>query len=360
MGVSDVFAVSGALEVVLEGVAGKGVMAVVYGSTRTSTIPGISIAGPSPEATLYTPTLDIEYLVAGRPLTLDVVPVSPEGVPTPAVITRAVARAFNIPLLPVDAGSWTEARVPHAKLPSRVTGGRIDVEPGLPSGASERLFREAYMLGSSLARGLDWIAVGESIPGGTTVAAAVMEALGYRAADLVSSSGKDNPRELKKRVVAQALSRLRECGARDVLEIVDCVGDPVHVSIAGLAVGAREAGAFVILAGGTQMGAVLAILSRLGMLDPRSTAVATTKWIALDRGSSIRGIVESIAPGLTVAAAGFSLEGSRYRGLRMYEEGYAKEGVGAGGSLVISLLRGAGVREILEAVESEYGRLLGG
>ncbi|GBF09171.1 hypothetical protein apy_08960 [Aeropyrum pernix] len=124
MGVGGVFTVSGAPEVVLEGVAGKGVMAVVYGSTRTSTIPGISIAGPSPEATLYTPTLDIEYLVAGRSLTLDVVPVSPEGVPTPAVITRAVARAFNIPLLPVDAGSWTEARVPHAKLPSRVAGGR--------------------------------------------------------------------------------------------------------------------------------------------------------------------------------------------------------------------------------------------
>ncbi|MEM2302276.1 MAG: TIGR00303 family protein, partial [Sulfolobales archaeon] len=32
----------------------------VIASTRTSTIPGISIAGASPELTLYTPALDVE------------------------------------------------------------------------------------------------------------------------------------------------------------------------------------------------------------------------------------------------------------------------------------------------------------
>jgi len=342
----------------LERLGGRVLFAVVAGSTATSTIPGISIAGPSPEATVLTPVLDVEYLLAGRPVTLSVVPVSPEGLPTPAVLSRAIVSRLGLPVLVVDAGCWQPPRVPHVTLPSRRPGGRIDAEPALPRGTAERLYREARLLGSTLARGLDALVAGETIPGGTTVAAAVLEALGYRALGRVSSSSARNPHGLRERVVQAALARLG--GGEDVFGVVDAVGDPVHVALAGLAAGAVEAGAWTVLAGGTQMAAVLAIL---GAVEPGAlerVAVAATPWVVRDESSDLLGLVRDIAPGVTVLAARFSMAGSRYPGLRAYDEGYVKEGVGAGGALVLGAARGLSREEMLAAIEEEYGRIAGG
>jgi len=344
-------------ERLLEKLSSRTLFSVVAGSTKTSTIPGISIAGPSPEATLYTPTLDVEYLLAGKPVTLDVVPVSPEGLPTPALITRAVLEAIGGPVLVVNAGCAYEPRVPHVALPSRRMGGRIDEEPALPRGTARKLYEEARLLGSKIARRLDVLVVGETIPGGTTVAAAIVEALGYRGLGRVSSSSAKNPHDLRTRVVLRALERIR--GLSDVFEKIDEVGDPVHVSIAGLARGAAEAGAMVGLAGGTQMAAVLAILARTspGTLD--SVGVLTTPWIVNDTTSDMAGLVRDIAPSVPVIATRFSFQGTRYSGLRAYDEGFVKEGVGAGGALVLGVAHGLGLGELRRLIEEEYERVLG-
>lgn len=117
---------------------------VLISSTLTSTIPGISIAGASPELTLYTPALDVEYLVAGLPKSLNVIPATPDGLPTPAVLTRASLELLGLPVLVVDAGSKVEPRIPHAELPSRTVG---DIRSGraLPGGTSRALFEEARL-----------------------------------------------------------------------------------------------------------------------------------------------------------------------------------------------------------------------
>ncbi len=328
---------------------------LVYGSTRTSTVPGISIAGPTPEATLATPSLDAEVLVAGRPVSMDVVPVSPEGVPTPALISRAVLGLLGIPFLAVDSGSAYEAGVPHARLPGARAGGRIDVEPGLGKGVSEKIFSSARLLGETLARGLDGVVIGESIPGGTTTAAAIVEALGYRGLGRVSSSSPKNPSSLKEGVVKRALGRVRR--AEGVFEVLDEVGDPVHVALAGIADGAASIGARVLLAGGTQMAAPLAILARLESKAIESIAVGTTKWIVEDPSSDIVGLIGDVAPGVTLTYSELSLGESRFEGLKLYEEGYAKEGVGAGGLLVTAAVRGLSQNEVLDAIESLYGGL---
>lgn len=330
---------------------------VVAASTRTSTIPGISIAGPSPEATLYTPTLDVEYLLAGKPLTLDVIPVTPEGIPTPALVTRAaLSLARGTGVLVVDAGCAHEPRVAHAVLPSRTVGGRIDVEDALPRGTSRRLFEEARLLGRWLARGVDAVVIGETMPGGTTTAAAILEALGYPGVDYVSSASPRNPRELKKRVVSEALRRLGG-RARDVFEAVDVVGDPLHVSVAGLAAGAAEHARLVVLAGGTQMASVAAILAKLGLLDPERYAIATTRWLLEDSSSSLDAIIDAVEPRLPVAGAPLDFSSAPYPGLRAYEEGYVKEGVGMGGAVLVALAEGASVERVVEAVIAEYERV---
>ena len=300
------------------------VFTVVIGSTRTSTIPGISIAGPSPEATLYTPTLDVEYLVAGRPLTLDAIPVTPEGIPTPALLTRAARSIISdVQVLVVDAGAHVPPRVPHVALPSRREGGRIDTGRALPPGTAKHLYEEARLLGRWLGRG-HVVVAGESIPGGTTTAMAILEALGIRARGRVSSAGPVNPHELKARIVAKALEAAGLMGVEaDPFTAVDRVGDPVHISLAGLATGALEAGSpLVVLAGGTQMTAVLAILSRLSVDPGGRLAVITTRWIVEDRQSDFTGLASEAMPGATIAYVDVDFSNAPYEGLRAYERGY--------------------------------------
>ena len=211
---------------------------IFIASTMTSTIPGISVAGPTPEATLLTPALDVEYLVAGRPLSSNSIPVTPTGIPTPALLSRVALNLLGIPFLVVDAGSYVKPRVPHVRLPSATVGGDIRSGRALPKGRSRELFEESMTLGLMLARNTDVI-IGESMPGGTTTAMAIMEALGYNARGRVSSAGPVNPHELKVRVVEEGF---RNAGlklpAGDVFEVVDTLGDPLHISIAGFVVGA--------------------------------------------------------------------------------------------------------------------------
>ena len=66
------------------------------GTTRTAEIDGISAAGADPELMAHTPSADGEILVYGRPVRAPVVPVSPTGCPTPAVVTRAVVERLNL------------------------------------------------------------------------------------------------------------------------------------------------------------------------------------------------------------------------------------------------------------------------
>lgn len=337
-----------------------GVVFVLFiGSTRTSTIPGISIAGPTPEATLYTPTLDAEYLLAGRPLSMGVVPVSPEGVPTPALVSRVVLKLLGVPAVVVDSGAYLEPRIPHVRLPSRVVGERIDLGRALPPGTARRLYEEARLLGGSLGGRLDFI-VGESMPGGTTTAMAIMEALGFRARGRVSSAGPRNPHDLKVRVYEEGLKASGlEAPARDPFAAVDALGDPLHVSIAGFVAGAVEAGSRVVLGGGTQMCSVLAILSRLGVDLRGRVALATTRWLAEDDSSDVAGLLSEVYPGVPLIVSDVDFSGSRYRGLRMYEEGYVKEGVGMGGLLALARESGIPAGAVLEAVEEEYSRVAG-
>ena len=52
------------------------------------------------------------------------------------------------------------------------------------------------------------------------------------------------------------------------------------------------------------------------------------------------------------------LEGSKFDGLRAYSEGFVKEGVGAGGSMIASILKtNMNSKKILDLVDKEYERV---
>ncbi|MCS7099127.1 MAG: TIGR00303 family protein [Sulfolobales archaeon] len=340
---------------------GKVVAAYFIASTKVSTIPGMSLAGATPELTLYTPALDVEYLVLGKPRRMNVVPTTPEGIPTPALLTRVALGLAKIPYVVVDCGSYVDPLIPHVDIGGRVVGGRIDVEDALPEGAAPELFENSRTLGRMLGSEDLLLVLGESMPGGTTTAMAIMESLGYRATGRVSSAFPRNPHELKKAVLEKAVARVgKSLPLRDVFEAVTHFGDPLHVSLAGFLAGALEAGSRVLLAGGTQMCSVLAIARSMEVDLRGRVAIGTTRWVVKDASSDILGLVRDIAPEVPVVYVDVELSKAPYSGLRAYEEGFVKEGVGAGGTILISVLtRDLSEDELLEAVYEEYGRIVG-
>ena len=329
------------------------------GSTRTSTIPGLSIAGATPELTLYTPACDVEYLVYGKPKSFDVIPVTPEGIPTPAVITRACINLCNVPYTIVDAGSAIEPKIPHIALPSRRVGDPINTGKAMPYEIAKALYNEAKTLAHTL-RGADVYMIGESIPGGTTTTLGILSALGYEAWSKVSSASPTNPHDLKEKVVKEGLEKSGlkvEEARQDPIKAVSALGDPVHVSMAGFLHGALENKAKVVLAGGTQMASVLAIAKHMNV-NLEGVMIATTRWITSDQSSSLASLVKSITPSIPITSINLDFSEAPYEGLRYYEKGYVKEGVGAGGTAFIAhVLTGKGVRDLEKAIYEEYGWL---
>ncbi|MFN7105625.1 MAG: nicotinate mononucleotide-dependent phosphoribosyltransferase CobT [Pyrobaculum sp.] len=319
-------------------------LAVVIGTTDISLIPGISVAGATPELTHYTPALDVEYLLTGSPRTLDVIPMTPQGIPTPALVTRALTE--GLPKLIVEAGSKVRPRVPYIELGGS-PGGDFRRGPALSCDTVGNIVERGLLLGRQLGR-LEVIYIGESIPGGTTTAMAILVALGYDAWGKTSSASPENPVELKVGVVKKGLERAGG-SFKTPLEVVCQLGDPVHLAVAVMALGVVEAGGVAVLAGGTQMAAAAALYKALGG-DMEKLHVVTTRWIAEDRQADFFGLMSQVGVrNLHVATASF--RNSRFEGLQAYEKGFVKEGVAMGGALFYTQLRQV---DPLPLVEKEY------
>jgi len=286
------------------------------------------------------------------------VPITPEGIPTPALITSSALRLADIPQLVVNAGARVPPQLAFIELGGSPGG---DIRNGGAVPQAGQIFERAKVVGSDLGRLCDFLVVGESIPGGTTTALAVLCALGVNAWGKVSSSMPNNPHNLKRQVVEKALqqSRLSFGGAREnPIQALERVGDPVIAAAAGLTVGAAVKSP-VILAGGTQMAAVLAVACGMGLQAVENVAVATTRWLIEDSQSDICGLTREIAE-VPLLAANLTFASSKFDGLRAYEAGVVKEGVGAGGASVAASLSSRGrisCRHIAADVEKTYETL---
>jgi NaMN:DMB phosphoribosyltransferase len=96
----------------------------------------------------------------------------------------------------------------------------------------------------------------------------------------------------------------------------------------------------VMLAGGSQMAAVLALALALAPeeLRPRlaaTTAVVTTAWVACEPHSDLPLLLRRVGERWGLEPLGFAaslrFHGPLHPALADYERGYVKEGVGAGG-----------------------------
>jgi uncharacterized protein (TIGR00303 family) len=338
----------------------KPLFILTIATTETAKISGISAAGKYPEFTDYTPPADAELLLLGKCKCINGVPVTPEGIPTPALITMSALRLADVPVLVASGGLRVKPQIPFLDLGGNP--GR-DIRTGDAVDNVEEVIGRATVAGEQLAKTADYIVIGESIPGGTTTALGVLSAMGVNAVGKVSSSMPDNPHDLKNEAVKAGLAAAGVSSgslAGNPVKAVSCVGDPMMAAFAGLVVGAA-AEIPVLMAGGTQMSAVLAVVNALKSEVLCNVAIGTTRWVARDASSDISGIVAQIAD-VPVLAADLDFSGSRFEGLRAYEKGIVKEGVGAGGAAIAAMAatEGAVTKELLlREIERNYALLMG-
>jgi NaMN:DMB phosphoribosyltransferase len=204
------------------------------------------------------------------------------------------------------------------------------------------------------------LVIGETVPGGTTTAMAVLRALGHP--HRVSSSSAEDLLSIKQITVDLAIQRARLDAESGVFHVLNQLGDPMQPFVMGMLVAAAEL-IPVILAGGTQMAAVLALTHRLEdechMSVPRENVLlATTPWVARDPQAELQGMLTDCG-GWAGASPELDFSGMSCAPLQAYEQLLVKEGVGAGGACVAALALGsASLQELHGEIDAEYLELL--
>ena len=326
----------------------KPLFVCILANTGTAKIPGISAAGKSPEMTDFTPAADAELVETGSVFSISEPAMCPSGAPTPAVLTRASMLLTGMPCLFINAGLNIRPKIPFIDLNSRPGG---DIRKGHAVVDAVDIYRTSADLGRKLSKLSDLVIIGESVPGGTTTAMGVMRALGHDGR--VSSSFPDNPVGIKGRVVEEGMKASGiTFGSLKTqpMRAIECLGDPMMAAAAGLVSGLNVK---TILAGGTQMVSVLCIIKALGL--ERDVSIATTSYVANDRTANFREMTEILGYQAFAADPGFG--SSKLQGLRMYEKGEVKEGVGAGGSMLAAAMMGFSQDEFRKKTEEVYGSL---
>lgn len=335
-------------------------VACVLGFTETGLVPGISAAGATPDSRRYTAIADAEFLVNGVQSKAQY-PLPPlHAGASPVFIARAVVESLHLPLFVFNAGLPQTPAVPTIDLkgmPARClsTGKAMDLA------TAQHLFQQGLIWGEKLASD-SYVILAECVVGGTTTALAVLTALGIAANGKVNSSHPTCNHDQKWQLVEQGLQQWRTerqegFTSEHPLAIVAAVGDPMQIVVAGMAIAASQHGG-VLLAGGTQMLAIYGLAAHLAKAyplawNPAQIVVGTTRWVAEDPTGDTVGLAHLIGA-VPLLATQLNFASSRFTQLQAYEQGFVKEGVGAGGcAIAASLYQNWGQIELLRAIENQ-------
>jgi NaMN:DMB phosphoribosyltransferase len=91
--------------------------------------------------------------------------------------------------------------------------------------------------------------------------------------------------------------------------------------------------------------------------NPERVLVGTTRWVADDRTGDTVGLAAQIGA-VPLLTTEYQLHDSAYEGLRAYEQGYVKEGVGAGGLMLYAALQDFSQNTWVQAVDRAYQEIV--
>lgn len=322
----------------------------VISYTETCTIPGITVAGKTPEVLPYTSPADAEFLNFGYCKCINAIPMTPDGKPTPALLTKTALESASIPNIVINAGSKITPQLPCFET-GLSSGKNILLEPAMSLDDVTRAVEYGRLIGRSLGSTTDCLVIGESIPGGTTTAQTVLTSLGINGT--VSSSMQENPVSIKQKIAIDAAKRTN---SKNQFDIVANGGDPMIPTVAGI-LSTASAQTKVILAGGTQMAAVL-VFSKITGFNRDNVALATTSYVTDDPTSNLVEMVSQIDD-VPVFSVKLALGNSKIDGLKAYANGFVKEGAGAGGASLAAMLKiGITSEQLLELTEKQYREII--
>ena len=329
---------------------GKADFLLAASVTKTCEIAGITQAG-IPGKIPYTPTLDAEFISTQKLFSMPEIAETPSGVPTPALITRAVHNlcAFST-IETLDLG--LEIKPQQTQLHN------FDIKPSesIATGAginAEEVFAKGMAFGRTYELKGAYLILSESTPSGTTTATATALALGYDVADDFSSSFLNVPDDVRSQTINTALALVSD--DMSTFEKLSLVSDNMLLFCAGFLLEASRR-FHVVLAGGTQMAACLLVADKLRedvlmRLKSENITLATTGWVANDTNSNIKHILEQLSYTPNAIYTDFSFANAEIPVLKKYDEGEAKEGVGAGACLAYANTNSLTNKDVLEAIE---------
>tara|TARA_Y100001968_G_scaffold61058_5_gene51897 strand:- start:1139 stop:2308 length:1170 start_codon:yes stop_codon:yes gene_type:complete len=344
---------------------------LVLAGSRTAEIEGISWAGATPEARRHTAIADAELLLNGPLNRQDwPLPELPAGV-SPALISYVAKCFLDVNPYVVVSGLEHSPPFSHLLIDKLSLGPANCLSTGkaMSTDRVKTLWRAGFLMGLNLEKPL---LLAECVPGGTTTAHAVLSGIGLDVADLISGSVLNPPVALKKKLVDRGLHAACLGENPSPIQLLAAIGDPFQAIAVGLLLGARSAGQPVLLGGGSQMLAVLALALVETAPSLRADfvteiAIGTTSWLAkeahyLDNSqSSFIKLMNVVSDYFEVSLLGFA-SGLRFhestkKVLRDYELGYVKEGVGAGALTFLAQLKGISSETLVDACELAVDQL---
>ena len=329
---------------------GKADFLLAASVTRTCEIEGITQAG-IPGKIPLTPTLDAEFITNEKVFSMPKLAETPTGVPTPALITRAVHNLTpysNIEVLNLGLDA----------IPQNTPIQNFDINPSesVATGAkidAKEIFAKGMKAGKNYELKGNYLILAESTPGGTTTATTTALALGYDCRDDFSSSFLNSPDSIKEKTINGALSLID--ANMNNFEKLSLVSDNMLIFCAGFLLEASKR-FHVVLAGGTQMASCLLVADALRedilmRVKSDNITLATTSWVANDENSDIKHILSHLSYTPHAIHTSFSFAKAEIPVLKKYDEGEAKEGVGAGAALAYAKTNNTTNEELLEAIE---------
>ena len=329
---------------------GKADFLLAASVTKTCEIEGITQAG-IPGKIPYTPTLDAEFIVNEALYSMPEIAETPSGVPTPALITRA---AHNL-----DAYETIEILDLGLEVkPQNTILHQFGIEPSdaINKGANidaKEVFAKGMAYGKSYELKGNYLILGESTPSGTTTAAASVLALGFDAKGCFSSSFKDVPTDIRQKTIDEALSLVDADMSN--FEKLSIVSDNMLIFCAGFLLEATKR-FHVVLGGGTQMAACLLIADKLRedvlmRLNSENLTLATTAWVVNDANSDIKKLLGFLSYTPHAVYTELSFADAEIPVLKKYDEGEAKEGVGAGAALAYANANSQTNKSVVDAAQ---------
>ncbi len=312
---------------------------LIVASTELVKHPGISAAGANHRELALTSARDAEYIYSGN----TTLPVSPSGIVSPALISKACLDLLGYDIKIVDAGSIIPPQCPHESLADFFASDPCTENAAIDFQKAEKLYQKAFDFAQNSFNNYQELIIAESVVAGTTTALGLLTALGHSCFDMVSSSIPQGNHQLKNQIIKKAWSQntlsSQEIKQNPILAAAS-MGDGMQIVACAFM---QTFQGRVTLAGGSQMLAVKALSDAVSV--KKDLVLSPSPWIIDDKSASFLNLVEKISPQtkleyikrkdvLLLDSLNQAIQNPKFSTIvENYNQGHVKEGVGMGAML---------------------------